>query len=113
MAQTERRLFIEGLSKLQCREIYDAVDEGSVQLESQTEPTSLQVIGETALVILIIGYPIAKAIARAIARDRTTIRVSRELPDGTIEVLSIESTSAATAEGEGELEKRILKALEG
>lgn len=113
MATGQCGLLVEGLSRLQCREIFDSVDEGSIQLDTRTDASSLQVIGETALVIVVVGYPIAKAIARVIARDRTTIRISRALSDGTVEVISIDSTAVSQVDNEDSLEKKIIAALEG
>jgi hypothetical protein len=79
---------IEGLSRLAGLELIDSFPD-EIRAAHGRSVGSLNSLADGTVVLLALTLPIANAIARAIIRDKVTLRISRQAQDGSLEVTEL------------------------
>jgi len=103
-----RTIVLEGVSRLQFLELQAELGPEVIRSAASVPGLTLGALSDDTVVILMLTLPIAKAIARVIARDKVSFIYRSWRPDGTSEESKLTITRPASAEGS---EEQIVKQL--
>jgi hypothetical protein len=85
-------LILTGVPRLQFLELQQELGCAVVQRKEPGSSPKLEGLSGEEVVIILLGYPVAKALARRIVRDRAWWQYKITRPDGTVEEGILSST---------------------
>lgn len=89
------RILLQGLTTLQRLELQEQLGSDVIQLSQNVPGGGMKALSNDTVVVLILTYPIAKAIAQVIVRDKIKITFFSRRSDGTVEEGTLTATRAA------------------
>jgi hypothetical protein len=105
-----RTVVLDGVSRLQLFELQDEFGSDAIQPTRNVPGLTFEALSNDTVVVLVIALPIAKAIARVIARDKVSFIYRSRRADGTEEEGTLTITRAASPT---DSEEQIVKQLMG
>jgi hypothetical protein len=96
------RILLQGLTTLQRLELQEELGSDVIQLSQNVPGGGMKALSNDTVVVLILTYPIAKAIAQVIVRDKIKITFFSRRSDGTVEEGTLTATRAAPGDPSSE-----------
>jgi hypothetical protein len=89
------RILLQGLTTLQKLELQEELGSDVIQVSQNVPGSGMKALSNDTVVVLVLTYPIAKAIAQVIVRDKIKLTFFSRRSDGTVEEGTLTASRAA------------------